>query len=138
MKFSEADEASWKELEPYFDTCLVPFTGLTGKESPLEATAALERLRDFLDLVEVPFKGRVVTYPAFHYTKQGDLSTLNEICYNLKANGFKHVIVMSADVEMNSSQLPDSDLTLSLPVLQADKPGEIAIYVKDCIQAMWI
>ena len=41
MKFSEVDEQTWPELTP-FDTCLIPFTGLSGMETP-EATVALER-----------------------------------------------------------------------------------------------
>ena len=74
MKFSEVEEATWSELSPYFDTCLIPYTGLSGKVCPIEATEALARLRDFMDLVEIPFKGRIITYPAVQYGQGEDLS----------------------------------------------------------------
>ncbi|MGF7049922.1 hypothetical protein J2T13_004445 [Paenibacillus sp. DS2015] len=113
MKFSEIDENSWPELQPYFDTCLIPFTGLSGLESPIEATAALERLRDFLDLVEQRYKGRMVTYPAFHYADQGTYKCLNELCHSLIRNGFKYVIIMTVDVAMKQINLNENALVLS-------------------------
>ncbi|MGO4375464.1 DUF2487 family protein, partial [Paenibacillus sp. MCAF20] len=67
MKFSEIEKEQWEELRPYLDTCLLPVTGMDGSEQPYEATEWLERLRDIMDLIEIPFKGRVVTYPACHY-----------------------------------------------------------------------
>ena len=67
MKFSDIEEQNWEQLAPYLDTCLLPLTGLDGTEKPWQATNALEKLRDFLDLIEIPFRGRIVTYPAAHY-----------------------------------------------------------------------
>ncbi|RJE90062.1 DUF2487 family protein [Paenibacillus sp. 1011MAR3C5] len=98
MKFSDITEEQWDELKPYLDTCLLPVTGLGGGESPYEATARLERLRDMMDLVEIPFKGRVVTYPACHYITESESfqSMLGEWCSRLKQSGFNYVIVMTA------------------------------------------
>lgn len=64
MKFSDIEEQTWDELRPYLDTAVLPVTGLNGGETPWEATRELEYLRDALDLIEIPFKGRIVTYPA--------------------------------------------------------------------------
>lgn len=95
MKFSEISRASWPELQPYLDTCIIPFTGLSGLESPVEVTDSLEKLRDFLDIVETRYQGRIVTYPAFHYGKQEDYKFLNEICHKVKKSGFKYAIIMT-------------------------------------------
>jgi len=43
MKFSEFDGERWAELQLYFDTAILPVTGLAGNESPDEATAALPK-----------------------------------------------------------------------------------------------
>ncbi|OZB94878.1 DUF2487 family protein [Paenibacillus sp. XY044] len=138
MKFSEVEEATWSELSPYFDTCLIPYTGLSGKESPVEATEALARLRDFMDLVEMPFKGRIITYPAVQYGQGEDLSLLQEICRNVKVAGFAYVIVMSADIELIQCQVEDCDLLLSQRVLNEETGGAgIAGRIKDKIQEMW-
>ncbi|WP_160033225.1 DUF2487 family protein [Paenibacillus sp. An7] len=126
MKFSEITSEDWVELQPYLDTCLIPYTALTGWESPYEAVIALERLRDFLDYVEIPFKGRVVTYPAVHYSQASQLQYLNELCSHLKVGGFKYVIVMTADEALVQAELPEADLVLSLAALLGKEEWEHA------------
>ncbi|MFF2482183.1 DUF2487 family protein [Paenibacillus sp. NPDC058071] len=95
MKFSDLSAEEWGALQPYLDTCLLPVTSLTGEEQPHEATAALEKLRDVMDLIEIPFKGRVVTYPALHYIEETSRrQTVAGVCAALKRTGFKHVIAV--------------------------------------------
>ncbi|MFS0722629.1 DUF2487 family protein [Paenibacillus sp. 1P07SE] len=97
MKFSELTEAQWQENGMYYDTCLLPVTGLTGGGNPLETTTALEKLADAIDLIEQPFKGRVVIYPACHYWGAEDKPMLERLCSELKRSaGFKYVILVSA------------------------------------------
>ncbi|MDQ6418211.1 DUF2487 family protein [Paenibacillus sp. LHD-117] len=106
MKFSEIEKERWDELAPYLDTCLLPVTGLTGKESPYEATEQLERLRDMLDLVEIPFKGRVVTYPACHYVADGPEKddSIARLVEGLRQSGFTYIIVATAKQELDFSR----------------------------------
>lgn len=144
MKFSEITSEDWVELQPYLDTCLIPYTALTGQESPYETVSALERLRDFLDYVEIPFKGRVVTYPAVHYSEAPYLQRLNELCSHLKAGGFTYVIVMTADEALIHTELPQADLVLSLPELslrkEEGKPENadgIKKYIQNQVYQMW-
>ncbi|WP_168119136.1 DUF2487 family protein [Paenibacillus sp. HB172176] len=103
MKFSEVKQEEWEQLRPYLDTCLLPVTGMSGSEAPYEAREALERLRDIMDLIEGPFRGRVVTYPASHYRVQGaeGAEALNHWCLALKQSGFKHVIVITANEKLS-------------------------------------
>ena len=79
MSHREVQRAPTRRLAgaaTYLDTCLLPVTGLTGKESPVEAGDRLEQLRDLLDLLEIPYHGRTVTYPAWHYAEDAeDLKT---------------------------------------------------------------
>ncbi|WP_274651628.1 DUF2487 family protein [Paenibacillus humicola] len=98
MKFSEFSGEQWAELQPYLDTALLPVTGLTGTEMPHEAAEALGRLRDVLALIEEPFTGRVVTYPAIQYGQwNADTQrTVSAVCANLRAAGFRYVIVAAA------------------------------------------
>ena len=140
MKFSEISPESWLELQPYFDTCLIPFTGLTGSESPIEATAALERLRDLMDLVESRYNGRMVTYPAFHYGGQANCELLNDICHKVKKSGFKYVIVMTADTYLESSQCTHSDLILSQPKLEellVDQHLSLSSIIQEKVENLW-
>lgn len=137
MKFSELDEQAWPELAPYFDTCLIPFTGLTGREKPWEATSALERLRDFMELAEIPFKGRIVTYPAVQYGNTEKTSLINEVCHNVKSAGFKYVVVMTADGELRQEDVPESTLVLSRRGIEAEGSRTIADAVSSEIREMW-
>ncbi|AEI41367.1 DUF2487 family protein [Paenibacillus mucilaginosus] len=103
MKFSEINEGQWEELRPYLDTCLLPVTGLSGAESPWKAARELEHLRDALDLLEIPFKGRTVTYPALHFTPAGDTETIRslllQVCSGLRSEGFRYVVLVTAQPE---------------------------------------
>lgn len=134
MKFSDIKETDWQELKPYLDTCLLPVTGLSGDELPHEATKQLERLRDMLELIEIPFRGRVVTYPACHYTELETMHGMVErLCGSLKKTGFRFVIVATANE------------TLRLSVQSADyvlAPGDngkwpSAEEVSQAVQALW-
>jgi len=134
MKFSEIEREQWDELHPYLDTCLLPITGLTGAESPAEATEALERLRDVLDTIEVPFKGRVVTYPALHYTYEFGRQQIEAVCGRLKREaGFRYVILAAAGPSPGP-EAPSADLYVA--------PGEDGAppdkgMVSAAVQSMW-
>lgn len=130
MKFNEIDQAQWPELSAYLDTCLLPLTGLTGSEEPWNVTSELENLRNIMDLIEIPFKGRIVTYPAVQYAM--DLSQLetdvNQICSNMKTSGFTYVIVISANPRLNDCAFTKADLWLTASEKHL---------VQDQIQALW-
>jgi 23S rRNA (pseudouridine1915-N3)-methyltransferase len=116
LKFSEIDMAKWTELQPYLDTCLLPVTGMTGREAPWQATEALERLRDAMDGLERRYVGRIVTYPAFHYiSKNGFAESLSAVCVNLKKTaGFRFVVLITADPTVALSSIPEgADLLLN-------------------------
>jgi 23S rRNA (pseudouridine1915-N3)-methyltransferase len=128
MKFSDINEKTWDDLRPFVDTCLLPVTGLTGNELPWEATCALEDLRDALDLFEIPYKGRVLTYPALHYvTEDRGVEQINELCAQLKKSGFAYVITVSAKAELEgilAQGNADLSFTLSPQLLTESLPVE--------------
>lgn len=138
MKFSEIEAEAWGELRPYLDTCLIPVTGLTGSEQPYEVTAALERLRDVMDWIELPFKGRVVTYPSFQYGRENILSQINEICHNVKLSGFTYIIVVSADVELPANRITNADLIVDPSWIKGFESHEAGAALGRQIQQMWI
>lgn len=135
MKFSEISSGQWEELSPYLDTCLLPVTGMTGTEKPFEATGLLERLRDLMDLIEIPFKGRVVTYPAWHYISENRefMGMLNECCASVKRAGFRYVIVVTANKDMN---IACSAVDLFFQPDEEDNPPNQSD-VSNAIRALW-
>lgn len=137
MKFSEIEAESWEELRPYLDTCLIPVTGLTGNEQPFEVTAALEKLRDMMDWIELPFKGRVVTYPSFQYGKENILSQVNQVCHNVKLSGFTYVIVVSAGVEIPQEMMLNADIIVDSSRFEGVESHEAGAALGRQIQQMW-
>lgn len=118
MKFSEINREQWGELQPYLDTCLLPVTGLKGEEAPWEMTEALERLRNALDLVEIPFRGRTVTLPALHYpgeTPAEVAACIDRVCRMAKQNGgFRYAVVVTANSGLDLASCREPDLVLPL------------------------
>ncbi|TBL79723.1 DUF2487 family protein [Paenibacillus thalictri] len=114
MKFSDIESAGWADLKPYLDTCLLPVTGINGQAAPYEVTAQLELLRDLMDCVEIPFKGRVVTYPAYHYIIEPfDAAPLEKLCGELKEKaGFRYVIVATVTAPLEADLVPSADLLI--------------------------
>ncbi|SFF05483.1 Protein of unknown function [Paenibacillus catalpae] len=134
MKFSDIAEEQWDELKPYLDTCLLPVTGMNGLEQPHEARIALEQLRDVMDLIEIPFKGRIVTYPAMHYFLEDSEATLvSRTCRSLKETGFRYVIVISAK-NLNGLDCPEADLIICP---NPNGEGPTAAIVSKAVQALW-
>jgi 23S rRNA (pseudouridine1915-N3)-methyltransferase len=138
MKFSDIEQVNWEELQPYLDTCLLPITGLTGEEAPWEVTQSLEKLRDLMDHVEIPFKGRVVTYPAVQYNPEADLliSTVNALCLKLKAAQFKYVILLSADAFIAKLEFQVGDLMIS-PSIGNEESNDLRSIIVSQVQNLW-
>ncbi len=138
MKFSDLDEAQWEELKPYLDTCIIPVTGLDGDSAPWQAVQGLERLRDMLDLVEQPFRGRVVTYPALHYTA-GDwphiAATVDKLSRQLKQAHFPYVIVVSALPWPKHVSCSVADLLIDENMVESFE--QLSHAVQEKVRQMW-
>lgn len=142
MKFSELTAEQWKEWGPYLDTCILPVTGLTGLESPVEAAERLERLRDWLDGVEIPFHGRTVTYPAYHFTggrepQPADIELLDKVCGRLREQGFAYIVIVSQAIRLQQGEVPQADAVFTPAELGTEDTNAVKELMKDKIQKMW-
>jgi 23S rRNA (pseudouridine1915-N3)-methyltransferase len=139
MKFSDISKEEWTGLQPYLDTCLIPVTGLQGTEQPWEATVALEKLRDALEIIEIPYKGRVITYPALHYVKGTNIEhQIAELCSQLKATGFAYVIILSIHNEAQhwTKEAADEIFYINMNEWSSSYP-EIKSRVSQQLQQLW-
>jgi hypothetical protein len=140
MKFSDIDEKRWPELKDYLDTCLLPVTGLTGTEPPWLAAKALEELRDLLDCVEIPFYGRVVTYPAFHYfAAKRPEEELRRLCANLREAGFARVIAAFRELpqELREAAETGADLLLSAKDFAGMERDAVNAEIRRQVVGLW-
>jgi len=126
MKFSEIDPRSWPELQPYLDTCVLPLSGLSGEESPAEATDKVARAGEWLSPVEEAFRGRTVTMPACHYGTGGTefVRKINELISAWKKGGFRYVVLVGGQpMELSGVE---ADLYIR-PAAGEDEPDAEAI-----------
>jgi len=135
VKFSEIDQASWPELQMYLDTCLIPVSGLTGVESPWEATEKVARTGQWLAPVEEAFLGRTVTMPAYHYdsSSREGIERLNQLCKLWRSNGFRYVIAVCG---LPLALTNDLDVDLILQPTSQDEAADDDIIHKQ-ITALW-
>jgi len=135
VKFSEIEAEQWEELKPYVDTCLLPITGLDGSESPADATNCLEHLRDIMDLIEIPFRGRIVTYPAYHYFdgKEESQQAIESCCSKLRMQGYKHIILITVKRSIKF-QTNEADLWIT-PTEDGKLPSDVEI--NRIIRELW-
>ena len=139
MKFNDISAQDWPELKPYLDTCLLPLTGLTGLEDPAQVTFALEQLRDALETIEIPYKGRVVTYPALHYLTGADLrEQLNALSLHLKRTGFRYVIGLTIHKEAALWKTEQTDLLIIVDMEQWTSQSDlIKSSISKQVQELW-
>lgn len=139
MKFNDISAQDWPELKPYLDTCLLPLTGLTGFEDPAQVTLALEQLRDALETIEIPYKGRVVTYPALHYITGTDMrEQLNAISLHLKRMGFRYVIGLTIHTDAALWKAEQTDLLIVVDMKQWTSQSElIKSSISKQVQELW-
>jgi 23S rRNA (pseudouridine1915-N3)-methyltransferase len=140
MKFNEIEKDQWPDLKPYLDTCLLPVTGLRGFEDPSQTTVALEHLRDALETIEIPYRGRVVTYPALHYMTGVDMKEqLQAICLQLKHAGFRYVIVLSIHTEAAEWKTEQTDLLIAVDKQEwTSRSKEIKAHISQQVQQLWL
>lgn len=139
MKFNEIASQEWTELKPYLDTCLLPVTGLTGEEDPMQVTLALEQLRDVMEVIEIPYKGRVVTYPALHYIAGSEArEQLEGIALRLKQSGFRYIIVLTLLGEALAWESESTDLLIVVDKEQwAHQTDAIKSGISKEVQQLW-
>jgi 23S rRNA (pseudouridine1915-N3)-methyltransferase len=135
MKFSDIDELSWPELQIYLDTCLIPVSGLTGEETPWEATEKVALTGQWLAPIEEAFRGRTVTMPAFHYdcySLEGQ-NQLDRLCKHLRANGFRYIVAVCGQPLALSAQL-SADLIFQPSIKDEDPDPEL---MRKSVTELW-
>ncbi|CAM3944738.1 DUF2487 domain-containing protein [Cohnella lubricantis] len=137
MKFSELDEVQWADLQPYLDTCLLPVTGLTGSETPPEATGKVAAAGDWLYPLETAFRGRTVTQPAYHYADAAndeEIARLERYCASLRQTGYRFLIVVTGSESLAAAKLSSVDLVIG-PGAQGSEPE--ADTIRRAVTEMW-
>jgi 23S rRNA (pseudouridine1915-N3)-methyltransferase len=138
MKFSEFEEEQWIEFNSFFDTVVIPITGLCGDEPPWRVKHALEQLKEALDPIETLYKGRTVTYPAVHYGEDQVVlgQIVNQLCNRLQLQGFKHCIIVTTVPKLLQLQIIEASLIIGPEQNEANSTG-YRTRVKQQIESLW-
>ncbi|WP_027093629.1 DUF2487 family protein [Cohnella thermotolerans] len=137
MKFSELDTDRWADLQPYLDTCLLPVSGLNGRETPAEATDKIAAAGDWLAPIETAFRGRTVTLPAYHYydpEDEAETRRLERYCAKVKSVGFRYLVIVSGERLLTAESLPFADLIVGPGSAEALPDTEA---IRQAVTSMW-
>lgn len=104
MHFIGKDIDQYVSQKDYVDTAVVPLLEIDLSQSGLKSSAsASEYLQSLTALLEKQFKGRILLFPPFAYTKNADRNKLStEISVEMEKAAFKHVFYLTTDVEWRS------------------------------------
>jgi 23S rRNA (pseudouridine1915-N3)-methyltransferase len=132
MKFSELNETQWVELAPYLDTCILPISGVDGTETPTEMVNKLSTLQKLIDEIEKDFRGRIVIFPAFHYSNEGYAAQLINLISNIKNNHFAKVVCISSELESEKLVEFGADIVFSIKSTELEK-----LEIKKTLPLLW-
>ena len=97
MKYVDFNERQWLELKLCFDTCVVPYIGFIGTETPLQMKDKWKKMYSALDVLERAFTGRIVIYPAIQYAYSAQKLFIENLCERLQSCHFTYVIIVYLD-----------------------------------------
>ena len=106
MHWNGKDGAIFQAQKEYIDTAIIPLTWIDGSEQGfLFAASAADFILSLGNMIENQFKGRIVLFPSFSYTKKQDKqSLLDDWSEELKNAGFKHIFFITSDREWNTME----------------------------------
>ena len=104
MHWNGKDSSVFQAQKEYIDTAVVPLTLIDGSEQGFQfAASAADFTLSLANIIENQFKGRIVLFPSFSYTKNQDKLTLyNQWKEELNKAEFKHVFFITSDKEWSS------------------------------------
>ncbi|MFF2752695.1 YpiF family protein [Psychrobacillus sp. NPDC058041] len=99
MHWNGKDSAVFQAQKEYIDTAIIPLTLIDGSENGFQfAASAADFTLSLGNLIENQFKGRIVLFPSFSYTKNQDKHLLLENwTEELKKAQFKHIFYITSD-----------------------------------------
>ena len=99
MHWNGKDSAVFQAQKEYIDTAVIPLTLIDGSQNGFQfAASAADFTLSLGNLIENQFKGRIVLFPSFSYTKNQDKYLLLENWMEeLKKAQFKHIFYITSD-----------------------------------------
>ncbi|WP_313890980.1 DUF2487 family protein [Psychrobacillus sp.] len=104
MHWNGKDSAVFQAQKEYIDTAVIPLTLIDGSEYGFQfAASAADFILSLSNTVENQFRGRIVLFPSFSYTKGQDKQSLIESWKEeLKKAEFKHIFFLTSDKEWST------------------------------------
>lgn len=130
MHWNGKDSALFQAQKEYIDTAVIPLILIEGSENgfPFAASAADFTL-SLANIIENQFKGRIVLFPSFSYTKSQDKqSLLDSWGVELTKAGFKHVFYVTSDREWGTIGEEQNVIwTPSVPLDSMDQKMRVSV-----------
>jgi len=124
MHWNAKDSTIFQAQKEYIDTAIIPLTWIDGSSQGfLSAASAAEFTLSLSNVIENQFKGRIVLFPSFSYTKKQDKQTLlDDWSEEIKNAGFKHIFFITSDREWSTMEEEKNVILIpSIPLESMDQ-----------------
>ncbi|UTR14647.1 YpiF family protein [Salipaludibacillus sp. LMS25] len=128
MKWLTENYHMYEQAKEYVDTALIPLIPLNWGVEAKQTIVKGEFTSYLAEYLETQFTGRVFLMPPFTYltfeSSDGKLNRLKQWEKHLNANGFKHVIYITADITWRAVSRELSDDLIWIPVSTVESMGK--------------
>lgn len=99
MHWNGKDSAVFLAQKEYIDTAVIPLILIDGSEHGFQfAASAADFTLSLANVIENQFKGRIVLFPSFSYTRSQDKQLVMKIWKDeINQVGFKHIFFVTSD-----------------------------------------
>ncbi|MER2078433.1 YpiF family protein [Psychrobacillus psychrotolerans] len=99
MHWNGKDSTVFQAQKEYIDTAVIPLIQIDGSDEGFRfAASAAEFTLSLANVIENQFKGRIVLFPSFSYTKSQDKQSIFETWQEeLNKASFKHIFYVTSD-----------------------------------------
>lgn len=122
MKWVTKDIDVYLQAKEYVDTAVIPLLPISWTSDTMKTTVAMGEFITILsNEVERQFKGRILQFPAFTYTKSEELEKrkerLSSLTGEVKENGMKHFVYLTSDSDWKLKEQELEGSLIWLPTL---------------------
>jgi len=104
MHWNGKDSTVFQAQKEFIDTAVIPLILIDGSDEGFHfAASAADFTLSLANVIENQFKGRIVLFPSFSYTKSQDKQSVFEMWQDeLSKASFKHIFYVTSDREWST------------------------------------
>lgn len=122
MHWNGKDSVIYQAQKEFIDTAVIPLIQIDGSDEGFQfAASAADFTLSLANVIENQFKGRIVLFPSFSYTKRQDKQSVFEAWQEeLNKASFKHIFYVTSDREWSTMGEDEDKNIIWIPSVPLD------------------